>query len=379
FALVELVPDSLEHGGVWALLAIVAGLLVPTLVERRSAGAHEHGSSAALVVLVVAGLAIHAFMDGSALALQGVDHGAGHGEYLALAVLIHRLPLGFVIAWLAPASWPMARIVGLASAIAVMTAVGYVLGQQIVPTLDAFGIALFQGAMAGTLLHVVLVHPPHSQDLGQRPARLAALVGFLVGLGVVGGVLGTASHGPGHDAHVLGAGMIETFVLLAGESAPALLAAFLGAGLLRVFMSEGLLQWLGRGRVASQAFRGMIFGLPLPICSCGVVPLYEGLIRAGTPAAAALAFLVATPEIGLGAVLISLPLLGMEMTILRVLCAVVAAWVVATVTVRFVTPTKPDVADIGIDLGTEQSVGQRLVAGLRYGLRDLVEDIMPWI
>ncbi|MCA9563012.1 MAG: permease, partial [Myxococcales bacterium] len=41
--------------------------------------------------------------------------------------------------------------------------------------------------------------------------------------------------------------------------------------------------------------RGVFFGAPLPVCSCGVVPVYQKLIRRGVPAAAGMAFLIATP------------------------------------------------------------------------------------
>ena len=58
--------------------------------------------------------------------------------------------------------------------------------------------------------------------------------------------------------------------------------------------------------------------LPVPICSCGVIPMYRGLIEAGTPRSAAIAFLIASPEIGWASMLLSLSLLGGPMTVLRV-------------------------------------------------------------
>ena len=58
----------------------------------------------------------------------------------------------------------------------------------------------------------------------------------------------------------------------------------------------------------------MLFGLPLPVCNCGVLPLYHSLVRRGVPSAAAFSFLVATPELGLDAIILSLPLLGAPFT-----------------------------------------------------------------
>ena len=69
----------------------------------------------------------------------------------------------------------------------------------------------------------------------------------------------------------------------------------------------------------------MVIGLPFPICSCGVVPLYRTLVAKGAPPAAAMAFLVATPELGLDAILLSIPLLGPDVTVLRLVTAGAAA------------------------------------------------------
>ena len=100
-------------------------------------------------------------------------------------------------------------------------------------------------------------------------------------------------HGGAHSqgAPHLTAG--DTFLALAAASAPALLLAYLGAALLMAFLTPATAAWLDGGRGAGQALRGVGYGLPLPICSCGVLPVYERLVRGGAPATAALAFLVA--------------------------------------------------------------------------------------
>ena len=56
--------------------------------------------------------------------------------------------------------------------------------------------------------------------------------------------------------------------------------------------------WLRRGGAFSQALRGAVVGAPLPICACGVLPLAESLRRRGAGAALVVAFLLATPELG---------------------------------------------------------------------------------
>ena len=135
-ACLHLIPHSLAAGGFAALGAIALGMLGPTWLERRSDGAHEHGSGTALVALVVTGLGIHAALDGSALALPGGASDAAPGDRLALAVLFPRLPIGFVIAWLAPSNWSHRRLLGLAAVVAAMTVLGYAVGQEAFQALE---------------------------------------------------------------------------------------------------------------------------------------------------------------------------------------------------------------------------------------------------
>ena len=169
-----------------------------------------------------------------------------------------------------------------------------------------------------------------------------------------------------------------TLYTLALESAPALVLAYLGAGLLRAFMTPGTIAWLGRGGALSQSLRGVGFGLPLPVCSCGVLPLYESLTVAGAPTAAAVAFLIATPELGLDAVLLSLPLLGVEMTLLRVVAAALIALLAGVVLVR-VFRSRQIAADGSSFTGPSGSTRERVLNGLRYGFVDVVDHTLPWI
>ena len=141
------------------------------------------------------------------------------------------------------------------------------------------------------------------------------------------------AHGHGHS--VEDTRFIDTLFTLLVESAPALLIAYVLAGLVRAFFSPATAQWLGRGSRTTQAGKGVLFGLPLPICSCGVLPVYESLVRRGVPATAAMGFLVATPELGIDAILISLPLLGADMTIARLIAAFCVALLAALIVGRW--------------------------------------------
>jgi uncharacterized membrane protein YraQ (UPF0718 family) len=382
--LFELLPESFALGGTWAIAAGVAGFFIPMLAEHTVLGFGRGGECSRFVLnLALIGLGIHAFLDGIALteeANQALHHAHGGDEAgavgaLALGVVLHRLPVGLAI-------WSVVRpgrgrrsallLLGL---ISVFTVTGYGLGPESVSVMPMAAFGVFQALVAGSLVHVVFHRPRHTSiDLAsgmQWPACLGALAAVAV-------LVMTAM---GHDhGEATGAmdGVGDTFLTLALASAPALVLAFVAGGLLKVYLPMHAVRWLSRGGPTRQALKGMGFGLPLPVCSCGVVPLYQSLVTRGVPPAAGLAFLVATPELGVDALLVSLPLLGAEMTMARLVCAAIVAVVVALVVSRWMPANEAAVEPTEGD--TEDGTGlARLRKGLTYGFENLVDDVMPWI
>jgi uncharacterized membrane protein YraQ (UPF0718 family) len=92
-----------------------------------------------------------------------------------------------------------------------------------------------------------------------------------------------------------------------------------------------------------------------------------------------MAFLIATPELGIDAVLLSLPLLGGEMTIIRVLAAALVALTVGMLVGRLTPAHKGMIAGHSTSGESRQPLPQRLHQGLRFGLVELVDHTGPWI
>ena len=74
--------------------------------------------------------------------------------------------------------------------------------------------------------------------------------------------------------------------------------------------------------------KASLFGIPLPLCSCGVIPAAVGLRKQGASRGASAAFLVSTPESGVDSIAITWALLDPLMTVIRP----VAAFITATLT-----------------------------------------------
>jgi uncharacterized membrane protein YraQ (UPF0718 family) len=170
---------------------------------------------------------------------------------------------------------------------------------------------------------------------------------------------------------------LDTLFVLLLDSAPALVAGFAVSGVVIALVEPARARWLAGRSPLGGALRGVVFGLPLPICSCGVVPLYRTLHRQGVPATAGMAFLVATPELGLDAVLLSIPLLGWELAAARVIGAFAVALLVGVVVGRGVPA--PVCTPAGGASAAQTSLRLRLRRGLAFGLGELVDHSLPWI
>ena len=104
-----------------------------------------------------------------------------------------------------------------------------------------------------------------------------------------------------------------------------LLVGLLAAGLIKSFISEDTMKrWVG-GHGISAILRAALFGAPLPLCSCGVLPAAIGMRRAGASKEATVSFLISTPETSIDSVAVTYALMGPVMAIFRPFAALVNA------------------------------------------------------
>ncbi|HWM86978.1 MAG TPA: permease, partial [Kofleriaceae bacterium] len=381
-ALVHIIPHAVVTAGGGALAVALAGFIGPNLVEHRLERAARQTHTAALV-LALAGLTVHEFFDGIGLAEAFYDQDSGI-SVLAVAVVLHRLPIAITVWWLlCPLRGPRVAWLVLA-ALGAATVLGYASVGIVDGLVDARWLGLLEALIAGSLLHVVVHRPSPLSAPGQgRRERLSAGVGALLGLAAVA-ALGSEHHIPLHGHASIGFGDIFTTLVL--KSAPVLLLAFALAGLIHALFPRLPLPWMRTGNPTTEAMRGVAFGLPRPIYSCGVIPLYQSLVAQAVPASAALAFLVATPHLGIDSLLISLPLLGLEFSAVRVLAAVLIALVVGSVLGQMVQRRAAQASSPGASPGAApdaaeepRSLSERLRDGVHFGFGQLVDHTAPWI
>jgi uncharacterized membrane protein YraQ (UPF0718 family) len=107
--------------------------------------------------------------------------------------------------------------------------------------------------------------------------------------------------------------------------------------------------------------------------------VYHSLIKKGVPPSAAIAFLIATPELGIDAILISLPLLGADLTIARLVCAALLAVIVALVVAKYADKKALQVTQTTTDPVSTQTFSEKFKSGMHYSTHDLLDHIAPWI
>lgn len=321
--LAHLLPDALAELGMPALGVFALALFAPALFERVAHQTnHDADPSWVAVELGYLGLIVHKLGDGVALGLYGGAGGeAAPGLDVLLAVGAHTVPVTAVMT-LAFAERYGLRQAGLrAVGLAVAAVVGIVLVEAL-PTASFEAMEPWIMAAAGGLLLHVIGHDWHgeSRPVGWRRWSDIAAIAAGVAVGFVGM---HTPHAPGHgDATELRFAILDALIELTVETAPLLLFGLAVGAVLQTFGSKLPMTWLRAGSPMRQAFRGALVGAPLPICACGVLPLAQSLKTRGAGPALVVAFLLATPELGVESFFLSVRFLGWPFAVVRLVTAV---------------------------------------------------------
>ncbi|MBN2474954.1 MAG: SO_0444 family Cu/Zn efflux transporter [Pirellulales bacterium] len=169
--------------------------------------------------------------------------------------------------------------------------------------------------------------------------------------------------------------------LVLGQMAPYLLFGFLMAGLLSVCISP---QWVERhlgSEGAGPVLKAALFGVPLPLCSCSVIPVSASMYRHGASRAATSAFLLSTPQTGADSIAITYALLGPVFAVFRPVVALLTGLLGGYVVQLFDTPGGGNGSDGPRTPACTEACcqgngsGNPLTRILRYGLITLPRDI----
>jgi uncharacterized membrane protein YraQ (UPF0718 family) len=179
------------------------------------------------------------------------------------------------------------------------------------------------------------------------------------------------------------------------EASVYILFGMLVGGLLKVFLNPSFVaDHLGKGKFIS-VIKAALFGIPIPLCSCGVLPAAASLKKQGANNGATTAFLISTPESGVDSMAITYALLDPIMTVARPVSAFITA-VAAGISENLLQTQKEEDWERVIDRscpidnccdGNEcppeeharhHSFSEKLWSGLKFAVDDLWGDLAGW-
>ncbi|MBE9546257.1 MAG: permease, partial [Proteobacteria bacterium] len=154
-----------------------------------------------------------------------------------------------------------------------------------------------------------------------------------------------------------------------------LLFGFVIAGVLHVLFPDSIVRrHLGRDSFGS-VIKSTLFGIPLPLCSCGALPVAASLNKSGASKGATISFLIATPQVGADSFMITYSLLGWIFALFRIAASLITA-TIAGIMVNIIGRQDTDQSEEPLSNDTfAEGFGQRLKSIFGYIEYDLLGSI----
>lgn len=171
-------------------------------------------------------------------------------------------------------------------------------------------------------------------------------------------------------------------------SAPFLMFGLLAAGVIKAFISVERIKKAMGGRGVWGAFKASVLGIPLPLCSCAVIPTAATLKKQGASNSATSAFLISTPESGVDSIAMTYGMMDLPMTIIRPVAAFFSAMVAGVLQLVFKTDSfvkdeqQEKVSCCGSkknDEKVKESFSKKVADSFKFGFIELIDDMAVWL
>ena len=178
--------------------------------------------------------------------------------------------------------------------------------------------------------------------------------------------------------------MIKEYLMplieLLNEMSPYLLLGLLIAGILHEFVPQRIYREQLSGNNFRSVLLATLLGIPLPLCSCGVIPTAMSLRHSNASKGATTAFLISTPQTGVDSIMATASLMGIPFAIIRPLVALITALIGGTIVNIF---NKEDEGNKESNTLSQEdrhkSLGKKIIGALNYGFIEMLQDIGKWI
>ncbi|MCL2762301.1 MAG: permease [Treponema sp.] len=168
------------------------------------------------------------------------------------------------------------------------------------------------------------------------------------------------------------------FILLINEMSPYLLLAFLFAGFMKAYIPKEKYV----GRIAKPNFTSVLWatfaGIPLPFCSCGVIPMGSSLHKEGASKGAIVSFLTSTPQTNIHSIIATYSLLGLPFAIIRPIVAIISSFT-GGITANKLSTAAVLKNDIEIKTEDVKNNKSKMLQVFHYGFVEMLQDIGKWL
>lgn len=179
--------------------------------------------------------------------------------------------------------------------------------------------------------------------------------------------------------------ILHSFLHILNEMSPYVLLGFFIAGILRVFVNEATLTRHLSGNGWKSVVKAAAIGIPLPLCSCGVLPTAVSLRRQGASKAATTSFLIATPQTGVDSIAATYSLLGLPFALIRPIAALSGAFFGGLAVGKLAPDNKENSKENSKEsvssLEEEKRISflRKLKESVKYGFFDMVDSMGKWL
>ncbi len=180
-------------------------------------------------------------------------------------------------------------------------------------------------------------------------------------------------------------GLLKEIWYLLNEMSPYLLFGFFSAGILHILIPKEKIYKHFAKNDLSGIIKASLFGVPLPLCSCGGIPVAAHLRKEGAGKSSTIAFLTSTPTTGVDSILATYSLLGPLFAIIRPVSAFTAGILSGVVSSLFEKDEHINISEnssctiCDIDTPHTHSLYSKIKKIISYGFFDLVSDIWKWL
>lgn len=170
---------------------------------------------------------------------------------------------------------------------------------------------------------------------------------------------------------------LKEFAWLFTEMAPYLLLGLLFAGLLHVYFPKHKVQRYFGGNNLRSVLNAALLGIPMPLCSCGVIPTGISFHKEGASKASTVSFLISTPQTGIDSIMVTYSLLGLPFALIRPLVALFTGLFggMATAALQADEPRVPSSPTPKKHNGGVHGIGMML----KYAFVEFLSDIAKWL